>query len=101
MTTTQAIKRFDATLPMSSYELVQQAAELSGMTVRSFVAMATFERAVKLLRSTAEVRQPTVVLSPEESDKLDYLLQNSEHFFGSSFAKYRELAQKVRIVEDK
>lgn len=101
MSTGQATKRFDATLPVSSYELVQQAAELSGMTVRSFVAMATFERAIKLLHANAEARRPKIVLSPEESEKLDYLLENADHIFGPAFEKHRELAQKVRLVKGK
>lgn len=101
MTSTQAVKRFDATLPMSSYELVQRAATLSGMTVRSFVAMATFERALKLLKATEEAKTPKIVLNNEESETLAYLLDNEDQIFGPTLSNYRQLASKVRVVKGK
>lgn len=101
MTSTQALKRFDATLPMSSYELVQQAASLSGMTVRSFVAMAAFEHALKLLKATAEVKTPKIALNDEESQTLAYLMENEDQIFGPTLSKYRQIASKVRIVKGK
>ena len=98
MTSTQAVRRFDAALPASSFELVRQAAELSGMTVRSFVAMATFERAIKLLRAGAKVSARRVVLDPEESDALEDLIKNEDRMFGPTLSQYRQLGTKVRIL---
>lgn len=46
---TEGLKRIETTLPAETYGLVKEAATLSGMTVKNFVAKATVTHALDFL----------------------------------------------------
>lgn len=50
------LKRIETTLPAETYEIVKEAAVLSGMTVKNFVAMATVTHTLDFLERFQALR---------------------------------------------
>ncbi len=94
------LKRFESALPEDSFNLVKKAAELSGMTVRSFVADAVLTRAVERTKEFAEADLLTTPLNldKEALETLVTALRNPDPVY-EKFYKALALAKKQQIPE--
>lgn len=97
----QAItKRFDGVLPEESFAIVQEMADQMGMSVRSFVSMATIRYALQLKREfNNTVSSNTTVLSREGAEHFTELLDNADRIFGKKQEEFRVLASKIDIKD--
>lgn len=76
-----AVKRIETSLPDNSYQIVSHAAEMCGMSLRSFFAKAVLDTAMATIeRINATTAQTSMKLNHQESQKLKYLLDHPELF---------------------
>ena len=87
--------RFESSLPISSFDIVKQAAAMSGMTLKSFVASAAYNTALEMLNK----RERTINFSEKDWEQLQYYMKHPE-LFDSSVEKAMAATQNIgRIVE--
>lgn len=93
-----ATKRFDGALPEESFAIIQEVADRMGMSVRSFVSMATIRHALQLKREFTNAVSPnTTVLSREGAEYFTELLDNADRIFGKKQDEFRALTSKIDI----
>lgn len=91
-------KRFHGALPEESYAIVKEAADRVGMSVKSFVSMATIRYALELKREFENIpEQRTLYLSLEGSEHFTRLMEDPENYFGKTHEKLRRLAKRIDI----
>lgn len=71
--------RIESALPESTYQLVKNAASLSGLTLRSFISEAVVSFALK--RTEQLEKKLTFQLSASEIESLKKILDNPEPYF--------------------
>lgn len=86
--------RVETVLPTPTYELIKHEAELMGLTMRAFIAMASCElaRSISLKRQEVEGRR-VIRLGPESSQKVNEWLSDPDKYFGVT-AKWADEALK-------
>lgn len=90
---TTAVKRIEATLPEDTYTLLKEAAGMSGMTVKNFVAGAITDRVLTVLERFRSVRTERIVLGSEGSRQFAELLEHPEVFQAAHDRMKKELEQ--------
>lgn len=80
----EKLLRFESSLPESSFNLVKQAAELTGMTVKSFVAHSVYRSAMDLLKEKEMYvpfsKEEKILLSHDAFEKVIELINHPEKF---------------------
>lgn len=95
-----ATKRFDGALPEDSFAIVQEMADRMGMSVRSFVSMATIRHALQLKREFTNTVSPNkTVLSREGAEHFSELLEEADRIFGKKQDEFRDMASKIDIKD--
>lgn len=93
-----AIKRFDGALPEDSFTIVQEVADRLGISVSSFVSMATIRYALQIKREFSNAFSlNTTVLSREGAEHFTELLDNSDRVFSKKQDEFRAMASKIDI----
>lgn len=72
-------KRIESALPETTYQLVKKAAELSGLTLRSFISEAVVSFALE--RTEQLEKNRTFQLSASEKEFLRKVLENPEPYY--------------------
>lgn len=94
----EAVKRIEATLPEETYSLLKEAAGMSGMTIKNFVANAITDHVLTVLERFKSVRTERIVLGPEGSRQLTGLLEHPE-VFQAAHDRIKKDLEKVDISE--
>lgn len=92
-------RRIETALPDTSFGIVEKAASLSGMTLKSFAAMAIMRVACEMVREingalSMQDQRPVIQLDAEESKNLLSMLKHPEEF-SAGLNKALKLASKI------
>lgn len=93
-----AIKRIETTFPESTYLVLQQAAEDSGMTLKNFAASAILEHALTVLERIRAAKTDRIVLSPEGAKQFVELLEHPE-VFQAAYERMKKDLQKIDLSD--
>lgn len=92
------MKHFEGALPEESFAIVQEVADRMGISVSSFVSMATIRYALQIKREFSDAFSlNSTVLSREGAEHFTELLDNSDRVFSKKQDEFRAMASKIDI----
>lgn len=95
-----ATKRIETALSTSSYAVVAEAADCLGLTIRGFIAMAAFERAVSVLQSAQAIgRRPQAHFSKSDWEIIEKFLDEHPNWIEEHVSKAREATAGLKFRE--
>lgn len=90
------MKHFEGALPEESFAIVQEVADRMGISVSSFVSMATIRYALQIKREFSDAFSlNSMVLSREGAEHFTELLDNSDRVFSKKQDEFRAMASKI------
>ena len=91
MTRTHGVERIDARLPLEQKKLIEQAADLAGLSVASFVVSSAIQRAQALIE-----QHTRTTLSLENARRLAKILENDKPTAALVAAAKRHKARRAK-----